>query len=204
MKRMLGRMKLAFYERQLGIRTEEWFRPVDNSLNGDMVRYEPTHYGRLRRIFAGLKMSPEDVFIDLGSGKGRVVCSAARLRLKKIIGVELDDGLIGCARENLRIMKGARTPASIVRCDAAQYRFTDETVVFIFNPFGLMTLRSVLENIRDSIERMPRKVRIAYYNPQHRVLLDAQDWLSLERRIPRSDCLVWASLQERAIDGALE
>ncbi len=41
------------------------------------VRYQPAGVTRLRRILPPKEVSEDDVFIDFGSGKGRVVLQAA-------------------------------------------------------------------------------------------------------------------------------
>lgn len=43
----------------------------------------------------------------------------------------------------------------------------DVTVVFLFNPFGEETLRRALTNLRASVARKPRPLRILYFAPVH-------------------------------------
>ncbi len=193
LRRSAGQARLNSYENLLGIDTEEACAKNDISLNRDMVPYEPTHYRRLQRILAAMKLTPEDTFIDLGCGKGRVVCSVARMRVRKIVGVELDAALADICERNLVRMKGAQSPVEIVRSDAVNYRFTDETAVFIFNPFGYRTLSSVIDNLARSLAARPRKLRIAYLNPLHRSLFDSRTWLAPARRVRWVDCLIWES-----------
>ena len=47
------------------------------------------------------EIRPDDVFIDLGSGMGRMVLEAARYPFKRVIGVELVEQLHDLARANL-------------------------------------------------------------------------------------------------------
>jgi Histone methylation protein DOT1 len=47
----------------------------------------------LHRILRGIAISRDDVFIDFGSGKGRVLFVAAHYGFRKIIGVELSPKL---------------------------------------------------------------------------------------------------------------
>jgi hypothetical protein len=61
--------------------------------------------------------------------------------------------------------------------DAADYPFADETLVYLFNPFGPQTLRAVLANLRRSLETKPRRLRLCYYHPKHRDVLETAGWL---------------------------
>jgi hypothetical protein len=47
----------------------------------------------------------------------------------------------------------------------------------MFNPFGPKTMCHVLQNIRRSLETMPRKITIIYYNPVCAELLHTAEWL---------------------------
>jgi Histone methylation protein DOT1 len=64
--------------------------------------YEPSRWLTLRLAFDRRTLRPEDVFADLGSGKGRVVLQAARIYpWKRVIGVEISGELNRVARANL-------------------------------------------------------------------------------------------------------
>ena len=64
---------------ELGIRDTDGLRS----------RYEPSPWLSLRSALRVCKVTPGDVFIDLGSGKGRVVLQAAEYPFKRVLGVEL-------------------------------------------------------------------------------------------------------------------
>src|SRR6478609_9761998 len=55
----------------------------------DRVYYIPSNWLTLRRVLRRHDVRPDDVFIDLGSGKGRMVLEAARYPFRRVIGVEL-------------------------------------------------------------------------------------------------------------------
>ena len=115
--------------------------------------YAPSYYLSLRRIFAALPLKREDVFIDFGSGLGRVLVYAARHPLRRVVGVEYTESLNEAARDNI-----ARAAAhlkcreiEIVGADAAQYPIPDDaTILYFGNPFIGSVLASVLENARCS------------------------------------------------------
>jgi hypothetical protein len=53
------------------------------------VPFVPTHAGDIRFIVEKLKLSPTDVFYDLGSGNGKVVFLVEKLSGAKTVGFEL-------------------------------------------------------------------------------------------------------------------
>jgi hypothetical protein len=64
-------------------------------------------------------------------------------------------------------------------------------IFFLFNPFGPQTLQAVINNIKESLDANPRSIRIAYYSPAYRNILDSQDWLVMEKEIKNCCCLFW-------------
>lgn len=190
-------VKAFFYDKMLGIETKanHHLAIANGSFNKDAEKHEygPTSYGMLKRIFDYLKLTPNDTVVDLGSGKGRVVFFVALQRLKKVIGVEIDGELIEIAKENLRRLKRRNAPIEFIHADAAQYKFTEENIILMSNPFGHKTLEAVIKNIKESLVIQPRKIHVIYYIPIHRDLLDSQDWLVLKGKIKNHNCLVWCN-----------
>ena len=158
---------------------------------GDGSPYQATSYGKLQKIINYLNIKPEDVFIDLGCGKGRVVFFFSRQKLKKSIGVDSNQELIDIAKKNLANFKLNNSPIEFINSDAANLQFKEETIFFMFNPFGAPTLKGVLKNIKDSLAVNPRSIHIIYYIPAHKHILNDQDWLVLEKNIDKGNCLIW-------------
>lgn len=151
-------------------------RPVD-SRHGDGLWYAPPDYRYLRRIMRMLRPGPDDVFYDIGSGMGRVLCVAARDRLRQVVGVELDPELCRIARRNAERLRRRRTPIE-VRCeDASAADLADGTIYYLHNPFGAETMRDVLEGIHRSMADHPRRVRMVYHNSVHEDLVRSCVWL---------------------------
>ena len=107
-----------------------------------------------------MQFGSDDVFVDLGSGKGRVLLSVATKNLKKVIGIEIRKDMFDIAMENLEKSKMKNTPVEIVNADVATFDMKEGTIFFMFNPFGINTQKRVLENIRSSLVVNPRQVRI--------------------------------------------
>ena len=113
--------------------------PAD-SRHGDGLWYAPPDYRYLRRIMRILRPGPEDVFYDIGSGMGRVLCVAAQWRISRVVGIELDRPRCNIARRNADRMRGRHAPID-VRCeDASTADLSDGTIYYLYNPFGPETV----------------------------------------------------------------
>jgi SAM-dependent methyltransferase len=171
----LNRTSDWWWERRLALRTtgrrEVAFR--------DAERYEPVPYYLLARVFARLALGPADVFVDVGSGKGRVVAFAARLPLREVIGVEIEPELHQAAQENLARLRGRQAPVRLLCRSATEFDFRGVTAIGLFNPFNGPTMVAMLEAVRRSLVAQPRLVRIAYINAVCADVFAAQPWLQL-------------------------
>jgi SAM-dependent methyltransferase len=133
-------------------------------------RYWPTLEAPFRRLMGALEVPHQEfAFVDLGSGKGRVLLMASELPFARIVGVEISPALCRIAERNLRAY---RSPSQ--RCfdfelacmDAARYRPPEENaIVYLFQPFPAATMAAVLDNLTASLRHHPRRMAIAYMNP---------------------------------------
>jgi SAM-dependent methyltransferase len=110
-------------------------------------------------------------FIDMGSGKGRMLFVAAEYPFRKVIGVEFSNDLHEEAVANIKRYKypGQRcADIESVHADAAEFEFPDENlVIYMFNPFGPEVMGRMLANLERSIERHPRHVVVVMLWPEH-------------------------------------
>ncbi len=150
------------------------------------------YYLRLFALRRHLAPGRDDVFVDLGCGAGRALFVFAAAGIACSRGLDFHDEALRAARVNARRFR-RRAKVEIVAGDAAEFRFSDETLVFLFNPFGDLTLRAVLANLRASLAERPRRVRIGYYHPVHRAVFEAQPWLKRSAVIRgfKTDILVY-------------
>lgn len=137
----------------------------------DAKMYAYVAYRSIFKILHRLQLRPDDVFVDIGCGKGRVVCCAATLAARKVIGIDVEAGLCEVARANAASLRGRRAEVEIVNLPAQQFDYRECTAVFLFNPFGESTLRETLASVERSIAHNPRRVRLAYLNPIHENVL---------------------------------
>lgn len=162
------------FDRRYGLDTSGFLAPHDMETASTAVDsaqpYMPTASLTFDEILGNLDHDlREGIFIDFGSGKGRVVLLAALSSFKKVIGVEFDRMLCATARENLAALRrssGADVTVEIVQADVLDFEIPDETSVFyFFNPFTDRVMESVLGRIRASLEHKPRRHAVVYMNP---------------------------------------
>lgn len=178
-----------YRERRLGIESEEcseWENCFDNE---NYHEYQPLCYSCIDTALEHLEIKPgHDVFVDYGSGKGRIVTVAATYPFAKVIGVEMLPDLNEIARSNIkRAERLSRCPAvEIVQADATRYELPPEaTVLFLFNPFLGDVLRAVQNQILKSLESHPRSIQIVYMNPlENPDLFEECAWLNKREELP--------------------
>ena len=175
---LINRLGDRFWEKRLGIDTQGRRQIAYR----DAHRYESVPYHVCFKIFDWLEAGPADVIVDVGSGKGRVLCTAALRPIRKAIGIEIDPELHAIAEANVRQIRLRRAPIHLFCQSATEYDFEGVTIVCFFNPFGGETMRRVLANLQKSIEADPREVRIVYLNATCAHLLIDQPWIELEEQ----------------------
>lgn len=134
----------------------------------DRVTYQPSGWLYLRRGLRGREVTPEDVFVDFGCGKGRVLCQAARYPFGRVIGVEISEPLVEIARSNVERSRGrfACESVEVVTADVADFKVPDDlTVAYFYHPFAGSTFETVIDGLVDSIVRNPRRLTIVYACP---------------------------------------
>ena len=167
----------------------------------DSVIYGAAEYFSIRRLIRTLAPGPPDVILDLGCGKGRVLCEFARHRVKKVIGVELNEAHCATARRNAAQLRGRLSPIEIRCGDAVSTDVADCTIVFMFNPFGPDTMREVLSGLQASLAKNPRRLRVAYYTPRFQEVFLAAGWLrrTMELKTIGGDgMIVWENQPAKA------
>jgi len=149
--------------------------------------YQPTDPALFHGLLAELKIDfRKFVFVDIGSGKGRVLLMAAEYPFRRIIGIELLPALHRIAEENIRKYKSASRQCFEIEAlcdDAREFRFPpDPLVVYLFNPLPEAGLRELLSNLEGSLQQTPRPVYVIYHNPLHEAAVAGCKWLTIQKR----------------------
>jgi SAM-dependent methyltransferase len=154
--REMGRAELGYdAARQVGYEASRWFT----------LRCALTDVEAVGRDV----VSEGDVFVDLGSGKGRVCLEAARLYpFSRVIGVEVSPELNEIAAANLRrLRRPLRCPqVDFVTADAATWDPPDDlTIAYMFNPFRGELFSAVVSRLLALVDRRGAPLRLIYVNP---------------------------------------
>ena len=141
--------------------------------------YQPTEPAAFHQMMDALGTDfSQFTFIDIGSGKGRVLLMAADYPFSRVIGIELLSALHRIAEQNIDTYYETRRrcPQVESRCqNAVDFEFPGEPIVlYLFNPLGEVNLLKVISNLTRSLTRKPRPAYALYHNPllEH-VLLNA-------------------------------
>ena len=151
--------------------------------------YFPTPSRFLVETLADLDIRFEDfTFIDLGSGKGRVLFMASEFPFRKIIGLEISPGLSALAHRNIASYKGPQKCRDInpVCMDFTEFVFPEVPLfVFLYNPASLHLTNVVARNLMHSLKRCPREGWILYVTP-HNEVFDSEKTL---HKVREGECL---------------
>lgn len=157
------------YEKKFNIKTSA----IKKSDSSEFFHYQGASYLGLFRIFKNLdERLKQFQFVDIGSGKGRVVLVAEASGFTKLKGIELDKDLVNQARQNANryVFKNPNSSLEFIPTNALEYQYLNEPCIyFLFNPFNAEVLRMVLSKIKaDSVQ----ETWFIYMNPLYRKVFD--------------------------------
>jgi SAM-dependent methyltransferase len=137
--------------------------------------YQATKADPFVHLLQELALPRESVFVDIGSGKGRVLLLAAMHGFRKVIGVEFSPRLCALARANIAGLARTsllRCPIEVVEVDATKFAIgADHDIFYLYNPFTAPVLAQFLKNLARSIDEAPRPVWLIYNTPTHDTLI---------------------------------
>jgi SAM-dependent methyltransferase len=138
-----------------------------------------TPYSALPHIFAG-RIRREDVLVDVGCGKGRVInWWLSRGLRNRIVGIEIDPGVASATRRRLRSFPNV----TILNGDAATAVPDDATLLYLYNPFDRATTERFKANLA---QRFAGDVTVIYWNPHWvEVFEDDPRWAVQVMELPR-------------------
>jgi len=105
------------------------FKPEVGQEGKDVV-WVPTPQALVEKMLDLAHVTPSDLLIDLGSGDGRTVITAAK-RGVKAIGVEYNPDMVALSYKKAE-KEGVRNKVEFVNGDLFEYDFTKATVITMF------------------------------------------------------------------------
>ncbi len=149
------------------------YAPAVGQAGKDVV-WVPTSQALVERILDMAQLTPQDRLVDLGSGDGRTVITAAK-RGAKARGIEFNPDLVAMARRQAEA-EGVSARATFEQADIFQSDFSEATVVTLF------LLPSLNVRLRPILLDMPPGTRVVANS------FDMGDWEPDETAQVTGDC----------------
>lgn len=141
--------------------------------------YMPITYFQLEEIFRELPNAERKHFMDIGCGKGRALCVAARHGYEKVTGIDFSEEFCATAKENLGKTRAAfpKLAYTVTVQDASLSPIPlDVDCIFFFNPFDEVIMTRVVRSIMSSLKLHPRNLHVVYANPLYKKLFLEKDF----------------------------
>jgi len=190
-RRFLGEL---LYERRYRVQTNG--NIILDAHDAENIFYIAMNWRQLRRALPPRSVTRQDVFLDIGSGMGRaVLTAAAEYPFARVIGVELCRELHEVAQRNLATTRRRLRcrDVELVCADVRDYRIPDDvTVIFINNSIRGSLFTGMLTDLSASMKRNPRTVRLIYGNPlEEDALLASGEWRKVRTVMARRSRSTW-------------
>src|SRR5512136_1033229 len=146
---------------------------------GKDVVWVPTQQELVNRMLEMAKVTPQDYVIDLGSGDGRTVISAAKLGATAM-GIEYNPDMVELSKRNAA-EAGVSAKADFLKADLFETDFSKATVITMF----------LLPDIN-----MKLRPKILDMKPGTRVVSNSftmEDWSADETFTVEKDCTNWCT-----------
>jgi SAM-dependent methyltransferase len=130
-----------------------------------------TSYSAMPIIFNRVKIAPEDVLVDVGCGKGRVIVYWLSKGYKnKIYGLEIDTKIAACTARQFR----NRENVNIITGDAIAGIPDEGTIFYFYNPFSIEKVIEFEQKLH--IISKTKQIKIIYYNPKSIKVFQNNKW----------------------------
>jgi precorrin-6B methylase 2 len=146
---------------------------------GKDVVWVPTPQALVEKMLDMAKVTPQDYVIDLGSGDGRTVITAAK-RGATALGVEYNPDMVALSQFNAK-EAGVSAKATIVKGDIFEYDFSKANVVTMF------LLPSINMKLRPKLLDMRPGTRIVTNS------FTMEDWEADQSETVNDDCTSWCT-----------
>lgn len=171
------------FDANLGLDTGGTLPLYDLTINSENAilggSYIATGQNQFRNAMAHLDIDVAGcTFVDLGSGKGRVLMMAADHPFAAITGVEFAEELHEVCERNLELFGDTRLSSHLG--DAEHFELPETgLVVFMNNPFDPPLVDRIRQKLEESFHKNPRAVRVIYINAAAPELFAQAPWRSI-------------------------
>jgi hypothetical protein len=157
---------------------EKPFEPTVGQAGKDVV-WVPTPQALVNKMLDMAKVTPSDFLMDLGSGDGRTVITAAK-RGVKAMGIEYNPEMVALSQRNAAAA-GVSDKATFVKADIFESDFSKATVITLF------LLPDLNLRLRPKILEMPPGTRVVSNS------FRMEAWEPDETATVSEDCVSWCT-----------
>lgn len=126
-------------------------------------QYMPSTF-ELKNVLKKLKITSSDKILDVGCGKGKAMYMMSLFPFQNIDGIDLSKDLVEIANKNFEVLNKINCRA--IYSNAVQFDLYDNyTMFYFYNPFPEEIFRQVMNKIKISYQKNPRKITFIYMNP---------------------------------------
>ena len=154
------------------------FEPTVGQAGKDVV-WVPTPQPLVEKMLDLAKLTPQDFLMDLGSGDGRTVITAAK-RGARAQGVEYNPDMVELSQRNAKTA-GVGDKANFVKADLFETDFSKAQVVTMF------LLPSINMRLRPTILKMKPGTRVVSNT------FTMEDWMPDQTETISGDCVSWCT-----------
>jgi precorrin-6B methylase 2 len=154
------------------------FEPTVGQAGKDVV-WVPTPQPLVEKMLDLAKLTPQDFLMDLGSGDGRTVITAAK-RGARAQGVEYNPDMVELSQRNAKAA-GVTDKATFVKADLFETDFSKAQVVTMF------LLPSINMRLRPTILKMKPGTRVVSNT------FTMEDWMPDQTETIGGDCVSWCT-----------
>jgi hypothetical protein len=154
------------------------FQPQVGQAGKDVV-WVPTPQALVDKMLDMAKVTPQDFVMDLGSGDGRTVITAAK-RGARAVGVEFDANMYALSKTNAA-KEGVTDKASFINGDLFEQDLTQATVITMF------LLPQINLKLRPKILDLKPGTRVVSNS------FDMGEWVADETETVGGDCSSWCT-----------
>jgi SAM-dependent methyltransferase len=134
-----------------------------NFVNGEGNQYMPSTF-HLKAVLKKLNINKNDKVLDVGCGKGKAMYMMSLFPFERVDGIDLSNDLVAIANNNFNILKNKKCRA--ICSNALTFdKYEDYNVFYFYNPFPEEIFAGVVEKIKESYKKQPRKITCIYMNP---------------------------------------
>lgn len=141
--------------------------------------YSPTCYWALDELFKDAVFSPEDHFVDIGCGMGRVLAYLIEKGFPgHLTGIEYDPYVASVARKWIEKDKSGKV--NIIEENALKEQYNRYNIIYIFRPFSEEYFKQLIVRLE---EQLTHPIRFYYLTDYYsrKFLTGRQGWNMIKR-----------------------